>query len=243
MKTISTLTLALGALLLVSTSCGKDRWPNCVKAKGDVVTEIREEGDFDVIHLEGSGDVYIYHTDDKGTPRIEVETHENIMDRIETAVKNGELTLSSKCIRNVDKLNFYVYVDDLSEVTISGSGDVKTMEARESTNLHLSISGSGDMNYETTSEDVDVSISGSGDVKLTGSTSYLEIGINGSGDVSGFDFPTEDCDIDISGSGDCSVDVSGNLDIRISGSGDVVYEGTPTGVNVSTSGSGEVSKR
>lgn len=245
MKTHLTLSLAilLGTTALVSTSCKKERWPYCVRANGKMTTETRTVDQFTQIELNGSGDVYLYQVGSDSEENIEIEASSNVMDRIETEVKNGRLEIKTKCINGRSDMKFTIKVKDLSKVSISGSGSVTTKDHFNVDDLELNISGSGEMNFDATATDITCNISGSGDLDLNGSTNILDATISGSGNVKAFDMPTTDCIIQVSGSGNCEVYVNGRLDVDISGSGSVVYDGTPTEFNSSTSGSGSVSKR
>ena len=245
MKTLNTLTLgiALAAISFSTSSCKKDKWPYCTKANGKMTTETRSVDAFTKIEVQGEGDVYLYQITKETSPSIEIEASENIMDRIKTDVKNGKLIIDSDCIRGNEKMNFTIYVSDLSAMSISGSGSATTMTPFTVNDLDLEIDGSGDMDMDVTGDNMTCDISGSGDIKLNGSANDLDIKIDGSGDIHAYDLETQDCFIDISGSGNCEVFVNGELDVKISGSGNVYYDGTPTSFNTDISGSGDVNKR
>lgn len=237
------LATAIATISLSTTSCQKDGWLSCKKANGEMATETRDVSDFDQIHLKGIGDVILIQDDTKSTPIVEIETSSNVMDRIETEVKNGELILDSKCIKGKNDITYTITVDDLTKVAISGSGTVTTRNVFALNTIELTISGSGDMNFETAATDVTANISGSGNMVLNETTEILDISISGSGKVNAFGLATEECYVSISGSGDCQVLANGLLDVNISGSGNVVYDGNPTSFNSNASGSGSVSKR
>jgi len=245
MKTFNSFLIAasIATLSLSTTSCKKDGWATCKKANGEMVTEIREVSAFDKIHLKGSGDVILIQDQSKSSPSLTVESSGNVLNRIETEVKNGELVLESKCIRGKNDITYTITVDDLSKVAISGSGTVTTNSTFALNAIELSISGSGDMKFDTEAADLTANISGSGNMDLNGTTDVLDISISGSGNVKAFDLTSKDCYVTISGSGDCNVFANGLLDVNISGSGNVIYDGFPTEFNANTSGSGSVSKR
>jgi hypothetical protein len=245
MKTSNTLlfSIALSALALASTSCGKDHWPNCIKANKKNATETRSLENFTEIQLDGSGDVYLYQLTDSSLPTVEIETSENVMDRVTTEVKGNKLVLSTECIRGTYDLTYTIRVADLSKVKISGSGNVTTMTPFNLNDVNLEIDGSGNMDFETDATNVACHISGSGNIELDGTCDDLDLEIDGSGDIHAFDMPTTDCFINISGSGNCEVYVNGILNVTVSGSGDVIYDGTPTEFSTNSSGSGTVRKR
>ncbi|MDA7744828.1 DUF2807 domain-containing protein [bacterium] len=245
MKTLNTLTLgiAIAAISFSTTSCKKDKWPYCTKANGKMTTETRTLDSFTKIEVEGEGDVFLHQITKETSHSIEIEASANIMDRIKTEVKNGKLIIGSDCIRGNEKMNFTVYVADLSAMSISGSGSATTMTPFTVNDLDLEIEGSGDMDMDVTGRNMTCDISGSGDIKMNGTATDFDIEIDGSGDIHAFNLISQDCFIDISGSGNCEVYVDGELNVKISGSGDVLYDGTPTSFTTDISGSGDVSKR
>lgn len=245
MKTLNTLSLvlAIGAISLSSTSCKKDKWPYCTKANGKMTTETRTLDAFTEIEIKGSGVSYLHQITSETSHSIEIEASKNIMDRIKTEVKGGKLVIDNDCIRGNSDMIFDIYVEDLSAVTISGSGSATTKTPFTVNNLDLEINGSGDMNFDVTGQNMTCDISGSGDIQMDGTAADLDIEIDGSGDVHAFDLTAQDCFIDVSGSGNCEVYVEGELNVSISGSGNVIYDGSPTSFSSDIDGSGDVSKR
>ena len=240
---IKTVAIAATAIALLNTSCKKDHWYECKRANGHMTTEVRSLESFDEIELTESGDVYLFQDSSASTYRIEIEASDNIMDRIKTKVSGDRLTISTKCIRGKSDRSYKIYVPDVTKVTVSGSGNIITETAFNVNALKLGISGSGSINFSGKADDLTIDISGSGDVKLSGSTTVLDLNVSGSGSISSFSMPADECMVSISGSGNCEVYVNKILDVSISGSGSVVYDGSPEAVNVSSSGSGTLTKR
>ncbi|GAB5538275.1 MAG: head GIN domain-containing protein [Salibacteraceae bacterium] len=244
MKRIITLSTAIALGALTISSCSKDKW-GCKRANGNMTTETRMVEDFTQVHLEGSGDIVFHQIDSENDERIIVEASDNVMDRIETKVKRGKLTIDNDCIRGTkNDMKFDIYVMDLSKVSISGSGSAITDGNFDVTgNLDFNISGSGDIDFSTNAKDINIDISGSGNVDLNGTCEDIDVKISGSGELNAFSMEANDCYVDISGSGSCRVFTNGLLDVSISGSGDVIYDGTPITVNTDTQGSGDVRRR
>jgi len=82
---------------------------------------------------------------------------------------------------------------------------------------------------------------GSGNVRITDpmETYQMDISILGSGSFSGFLLNTQECQVDIVGSGNCEITAESSLDVSIDGSGSVFYKGTPL-IKDHISGSGRV---
>ena len=83
-------------------------------------------------------------------------------------------------------------------------------------------------------------LQGSGDIVLTGSAPKQRAVISGSGDIHNFGLNSGEAITEIVGSGDIEVLVQERLDVRISGSGSVSYKGTPTDINSTIVGSGNI---
>ncbi len=155
------------------------------------------------------------------------------------AVNGGDIQVDGSGSISLDGDS--VLKGDAFHISVEGSGDISLK--METANLEASVDGSGDLDLVAVSEQMKADISGSGRILMTGYADYAEISINGSGDFDGFECAMTNADISGMGSGNINVNVSGSLTGRISGSGDVVYDGNPTSVNITASGSGDALKR
>jgi len=227
--------LVTSMALLTVTACNA----TVVNGSGDLISETREVSGFDSIDLDGSGEVIITQV---GGETLKVETDDNVMEYIETEVRDGTLHLGFKQginLIDVTQLVFTVGVDDLTGVSVSGSGDVEA-EQLTTDQLELKVSGSGDVQIvDLTADELMVDISGSGDVNLAGQATIQDISISGSGKYHAGDLASQSANIDISGSGNATVWASERLNSEVSGSGTVNYYGQPA-VDSSESGSGEL---
>jgi hypothetical protein len=220
--------------ILVVTACSA-----VVNGSGNLVAETREVSGFDRIDLEVPGDLTIIQGAGES---LTIETDDNVMKHVQTEVRGGTLYLSFKrgySLTDPTRLAFTVGVDDLSGVSVSGSGGIDA-ERLATDGLEIDVSGSGTVRIgNLTAESLTMSISGSGEVDLAGEVATQNIDISGSGEYQAGDLASESIEIDISGSGNATVWASEILDTSVSGSGTVNYYGRPA-VNSSDSGSGEI---
>lgn len=209
--------------LMFTFSFAQSSWnATGMKGEGPVVKKELDLNKFTSLGLAISADVYLRQG---SSQKVVVEGQQNIIDNIETDVKNGSWNIEfDKKVKNHDKLVLYITMTTLENVAIAGSGDIEGENAF--TNL-------GELN---------VSISGSGNIELEGDAKRTNVSIAGSGDVKMKDMRTGDCSVNIAGSGDCQIYASGKLDVSIVGSGDVYYGGQPK-VSTSIIGSGDVEAR
>lgn len=239
MKTSVFSSIAIFGILILSMSgcIIDDDIFDCEKGRGDMTTEELYLSDFESIQLNIAADVYISQG-----PQLEVivEGQRNIINLLETDVRNGEWEIEfDKCVKNYDKLDIFITMPEVKEITLAGSGDIFTESVILGDAIKLNISGSGTIFADVDAEDVEGRISGSGRINLGGVCDDLDFTISGSGELSAFDLLSEFGDITISGSGDAEVFIENTLKIRIPGSGNVFYKGNPD-LDVIITGSGSV---
>ena len=215
-----------------------------ITGNGKISHETRITMDYESIEVLGSLDVELV----KGKEgAIKVEAEGNLLEYIKTQVVNNTLTIRVKkgyslrpSIRK--RIAIIVLFEDISEVVLSGSGDIQSTYPIKAKRFSTAISGSGDIDLYVISKTIIVTVEGSGDLKLNGKTNHFEVSVAGSGDVSAFEFIANNADISVAGSGDVRLYVSESLDASVSGSGDISYKGNPMNVEKSIVGSGDISK-
>lgn len=224
-------------LVLLLTACNA----RTLTGSGTLISETRQVSQFDSIVLTGSGKVIV--TQD-GSEALRVETDDNLMAHVKTVVDNGTLILGYEndtfnWMMFPSQLVFYVSVDDLAGLTVTGSGDMEA-DPIETDRLDVSISGSGNIRLaDLSADEIITDISGSGDVTLAGHAGLQEITIVGSGKYLTGDLCSASVEVNIIGSGDATVCATETLNSNIIGSGSVNYYGQPS-VHSSGSGSGKL---
>ncbi len=231
--------LAVIITTLLFSSC-ENEWVDVVKGSGPVVSENRNTPSFRNLTLSVPADVYISQGDAEG---ITIEAQNNILDVLRTDVRHDELEIrfdNGVVAKRYETIKVYITTKEITQIKISGSGNVSNETPILTNELNLRISGSG--NVELTDIDthiLDARISGSGNVNIGGYCTEQYLNISGSGDVYGFGLLTESADIRISGSGKTEIAVADYLNATISGSGKIYYKGSPD-INSSISGSGGI---
>lgn len=218
--------LALGLIScrFGSVNLGRER----VVGSGDLASEERSAENIERISLRGSGQVIVIQGAEEG---VTVEADDNLLPYIETEMEGRELVLKIRdgvSVNTRNEIQYTVRVKNVSQVSISGSGDV-TAGTLETDDLTLEISGSGNINVDTLAVDsLTVRISGSGNLNLGGTTREQDVTISGSGNYDAAELTSQRAAITINGAGDMTVWAEEELDIRITGSGTVRYYGSPT---------------
>lgn len=233
---LKTIALLLLPALLLFTACD----PTAIRGNGDLVTEARDEKDFDGIDASISGKVVVL----QGTEfKVKVQVEENLLPYLKTEVKSGDLHIYfSHNVRDVDNLVVTVTMPELTSIRLDGSGELEANDVFASQLLNVDVSGSGSVEMGNIKYGkVSLDLSGSGNINLGGEAVELDASISGSGHLDARSCPVATADIHLSGSGSAKVDVSDKLIAHISGSGEILYEGNPV-VDADISGSGRVKK-
>ncbi len=248
--------LMAGALLLAGSMISGCYAPwHWIEGNGDVETETRQMPRFDRVFNEGNFEVYIIQD---GLSEVTIEAESNLIPKIRTRVEGTRLEIDTRDdLRNNYPMKIFVHTDEVDEVKLSGSGliDAENITTGDFEigisgsgeifftgtvqDMHCFISGSGSAAIGVTADELEADISGSGDMELWGVARAGDFDISGSGSIRAYELVQQECDARISGSGNMYVTVEDYLNVNISGSGSVYYMGSPI-VNTKITGSGSV---
>jgi hypothetical protein len=212
---------------------------NSVYGSGVVVEEIREVDSFHSVEIQGSCDLYFV----KGTTQeLRVIADDNILPLILTWVRHdGTLIIESKGnYTSKSGVKVFVSMMEIRGFAISGSGSINGESPFSPQELHLMIAGSGSIQMDVRAHKVWSYIAGSGNIHLAGSAESHAVQIAGSSSLDAFDFFVSCYDVQIPGSGECRIFVKNILNVILAGSGNVYYKGSPSVVNTTIVGSGNV---
>ncbi len=237
--TLVTLSCQLGNLQF-NTGIGSTE-----RGSGNVVEETRPVSGVTGVDLETIGNVIIQIGDQES---LRIEAEDNLMQYFETDVRGNTLRISTTP-RNVNlrptrPVNFFLTVQDLELVSISGSGDIQVPDL-ETSRFEVDIGGSGDVSLgDLDAERLEISIGGSGDVSTASvEVPTFRVKINGSGDITLGELDADDLSLDVNGSGNLRIDDGqvGEQEIDINGSGDFRAEDLASKVvNIRIGGSGDI---
>lgn len=185
------------------------------------------------------------------TESLKIIGNKEVIDLVETQVKNGTLVISIKKdgqrFFNNWKVNknllIQISAKSLNALSQRGSGNIVVNNPIKGDKFDLSLTGSGDITVPVNVSTLAATIVGSGDISMQGTATSADVSVSGSGDFDGGSLKTQDANAKISGSGDIDIYVSNALNAQLSGSGDISYGGNPKQVNKRKSGSGEISSR
>src|SRR5690606_29610430 len=215
-----------------------------VKGNGKMTTVTRSTETYNSIYCTGSFD-YILVAGKEGN--ITLEGEENLLEHIETKVKDGKLVIkveNNKQLKtSMNKgIKITIPFQDIEGVALAGSGDLWNEDVITANTFKAALAGSGDVTLKINASHVKGSLAGSGDLTLKGVTENLDASVAGSGDFHGFDLEAQNTEVNVAGSGDAQVVSKKSLKARVSGSGDISYRGNPEFEDTKVAGSGSIRK-
>jgi len=123
------------------------------------------------------------------------------------------------------KATVRVTLPELSHLTLAGSGTVDA--DRLTGDVETVIAGSGTARLANIEADkLEVTIAGSGTLEAAGRAKSLELTVAGSGTANMSDLKVDKAEVTIAGSGDASFASDGTVEATVMGSGDVTVTGT-----------------
>jgi len=226
---------AIFVLLLGTSSCLDELF---IEGNGISRTETRDAEGFNQISSSGDFTVTVMPGNFYS---VEVTAESNLLPYISTNVDGRTLkirTTGIHSLRQNEPIEIFITTPVLNGLALSGSGLIETGSFLSS-DFDLSVSGSGDIKTIISSDKVNANISGSGTIYMEGDAINTNFVISGSGKIKTYNLLQDQCRAVISGSGDMYVNASQYIDARISGSGRVYFVNHPI-VHTSISGSGDV---
>lgn len=234
----------LGALLI--SFIGSAQWSsnNTIKGNGNVVSETRTTPDYDLIKVSGSFDVDLVAGKEG---KIIIKGDENLISSVKVEVEDNTLKIYIEKGAGIrprigKKIQITIPFEKISELNLSGSGNIQSKDVIKNDKFLVKLSGSGKFNLAVDTNALDLNLSGSGNVHLKGTTTNFTTKLSGSGAIDAVNLKSKNVDVNVSGSGNSRVTCNESLTARVSGSGNIKYSGNPEKRDVKVSGSGNISK-
>ncbi|MDR0988424.1 MAG: DUF2807 domain-containing protein [Prevotellaceae bacterium] len=197
--------------------------------------------------LSVGGSLNVTYTQQKGKPRVEVHTSDNLVDLLDIRIKDGTLHIGFKkgYYISYKKLDVQVFGDALSNLNLAGSGNLilkNGLDTRQP--LAVSLAGSGDIiGGDIFSTNLSLSLAGSGTTKLSKlECTQLKLSLTGSGNILLQEVTSTSTSTSIAGSGNITLTGTSNSALyKITGSGDVfASDYVVDSIETSITGSGDI---
>jgi hypothetical protein len=221
---------------------------------GQVTKKTLEVTEFKSVYVNSNYTVYLKQTNKQ---EVNEEALSEIYSLTSILVENGTLVINvdrkpdnpNKSVwAKIDdiKLNptmkIYVSVKNLSGLQVNGAGKIISENSLATSNLTLSVSGSGSMDLDIKGDIVKAEVSGSGKIGLRGYASSMDALVSGSGTINGFSCPVDAAKVKVSGTGVCELNVTTTIDALVLGSGTVKHKGNTKNATKKVYGSGSVER-
>lgn len=227
--------ITLSFILIFFSSC-----MNSITGTGETTMATRNIENFSAIELNLNADIILT---DSNVNSLMISAQENLMPVITMVVKSDKLIISSdKNILESKPITIYLSVNRLQALELNGSGNVRSTNTLKTGSVRLELNGSGTFDLDVVCDKLIATISGSGRAILKGSGNQSNLDISGSGVIESYGFRSGNCQVEVSGSGQANVTATSELKASVSGSGSIQYQGNPTNIIPSVSGSGSIVK-
>lgn len=230
-------------LLIITTACSQSK--ERTKAKKQAIMQTRNATEFDRIIFNGNGNIYISQGEEES---LKIEGEEELLEMVSSLVIEKTLRIEYKksnmqqLLDNTKSINIYIQVKSLQEVRLAGAGDIISTTPLKVHTLKLSLAGIGNAEIQVSGHKLFSILSGSGRFHIEGIIENQDIWINGNGIYDAPALISHVANINISGSGTVSLNVTDDLDVRISGAGNIIYDGEPN-IRQSISGTGKIGQK
>ncbi len=247
---MNTITSLLRALVLctalIAGACAPTRGAGlggAVPGSGNVQTETRDTGAFEVVAFEYPADISIQQGE-KDTVVIEAE--DNLLQQLSADVSSGKLTIKTlvtdwKARVNPSKpVKITITMKNPKEIEFSAPVGTLEVKGLQVETLRLVLSGAGQVKLNEIQVDLlDGVLSGAGDIYVDGTANQVKLVLSGTGNFNAADLSSKKATVELSGMGDVIVRVESDLVATLSGAGLVKYFGNPR-VTQTVTGAGSI---
>jgi len=215
-----------------------------LEGNGKIISQTRNTSDYDAIKISGSFDVDLV-TGKEG--KIALKGEENLLASVKVEVEGNTLNIymqKNTSIRtsNGQKIEVTIPIEKITDLNLSGSGNIRSKDAIKNESFSAKLSGSGNFNLNLDTNSFQLNVSGSGNANVKGKADNFTTKLSGSGDIDAVNLNAKKVEATVSGSGNSRVTSTESITARVSGSGKIKYAGNPEKRDVKVSGSGNISK-
>ena len=229
-------------LALLCLTIGNAQKFKKIKGNQKIVSITRTTTDYEKLSISGSFDVKLIAGKEGN---IAIKGDENLLEFIKTEVNNNTLSVYFEKGRSLQydynsSIEITIPFENINQITFSGSGNLSNSDSISSDNLDITMSGSGNVKFESTTTNLKITKSGSGNLNAKGKTSNIEVLSSGSGNANLSDLTSINAVATQSGSGSITLNCSKTLQAKTIGSGNIRYKGAPEKIDKSSTGSGSI---
>jgi hypothetical protein len=197
------------------------------------ITETRNPGAFNKITAGGILNVTLTQGDDH---LVEIEATDENMDKVETEVKNGTLTLTMKGSGRNASATVNVTTPEIQEINLSGASSLIGQNEIATPTLKIHVSGASKMELSVNTESLETRGSGAVNIALSGKADYHKFVLSGASQIRAAELETQTTIANASGASNAKVMATDLLDVRASGTSKITYTQRPNSQVMNLSG-------
>jgi hypothetical protein len=228
--------LILIVTFLVSESCKKANFCDCIKRSGEIDTvQIYFEK---IYSLEVYKMFNIYIIQDTINKAV-IETNKNLLDLIEITKDDSLLIVTDNNICNFtrsyeNEINVYLHLTNLREIFLWGPSKINSIDTLTFKHLLIRVYDDiGDVNLTIVNDHVWLEYwFATGNATLHGSTTFFEILTHGYAYIHAYDFRSRYVSINQNCTGDTEVYPLDEIKVKINDIGNIYYKGNPYLINI-----------
>ncbi len=187
--------------------------------------EVRDVRDFQEVTLEGVGTLIIEQSE---TESLTIEAEPKVLQRIETEVLNGRLTIRpDRSFQTREPITYFLSIKELTGIELAGAGRVEVAQL-SSDQLRIDGSGAGAVVIDSlTANTLEVTVAGNVQAELAGTVDSQTVVVSDAASYAAADLASQIASVTASGASEATVNVSESLDAQVSGAARVEYIGDP----------------
>lgn len=230
--------LILSALaFILATSCNKDY----VKPSGNITTEIREAANYDRIVVSDAISANLTFT--SGPETVEVSTHSNLQQHLETEVSGNTLYIRWKDgihIKGNYSVQVVIHAQNVKGIDLSGASNMWVSGQWNDTDQALNLSGASHFEGQLSGTSLDLDLSGASSAELNGNTGHIQMDLSGASNMKDAALSCYTVNADLSGASSAELRVEQSLNLQLSGGSSFRYTGNGAITQLNTSGGSSV---
>lgn len=232
--------LGIGGIALLGTSACNLSFDLETEGSGVAETVTFDFDSFDEVDISGAFNADI--TIVEGPPSVEITIDDNLVDRLEVEVDDGELNVGLEfgSVSYRVEPTVVVTMPSLRGLDVSGASTAEVKDLDETT-LKVQFSGASDADIQGEVAELQLDGSGAGNLRIDGTIGAVEMDLSGASSADFTDAVVQSAKVDLSGGSEAEfedlAEASGDLS---GGSSMLVPDGTA--VSVSTSGGADVDR-
>jgi len=192
-----------------------------VKGSGNVAKDTRGLSGFKGVDVGGVFQVEITAQKEFG---VEVEADDNLLPLIKTEVRNGVLNIETdKKISPSSPVRIRISAPDIDRLEVSGVANVTLNDIKNS--------------------ELTLDTSGASKIKISGETAKFTADVSGATKIDAENLKTIDANIETSGASTVTINVTGELRGHASGTSKILYTGSPSNIQKSSSGASRIAQK